>query len=39
MREFCGPSFKIYLAKSAQDYKEFTLGELLPESFGPDNLS
>ena len=33
MREFCKPSFKIYLAKSADDYKEFTLGELLPESF------
>ena len=39
MREFCKPSFKIYLAKSADDYKEFTLGDLLPESFGPDNLS
>ena len=39
MREFCKPSFKIYLAKSAGDYKEFTLGDLLPESFGPDNLS
>ena len=38
MREFCKPSFKVYLAKSADDYKEFTLGELLPESFGPDNL-
>lgn len=38
MREFCGDSFKIYLAKSADDYKEFTLGELLPESFGPENL-
>ena len=38
MREFCKDSFKIYLAKSAQDYKEFTLGELLPESFGPENL-
>lgn len=39
MREFCKPSFKIYLAKSADDYKEITLGDLLPESFGPDNLS
>lgn len=38
MREFCKPSFKIYLAKSATDYKEFTLAELLPESFGPENL-
>jgi len=39
LREFCDPAFKIYLAKSADDYKEYTLGELLPESFGPDNLS
>jgi len=39
MREFCKPSFRIYLVKSADDYKEFTLGDLLPESFGPDNLS
>ena len=39
MREFCKPSFKVYLARSADDYKEFTLGDLLPESFGPDNLS
>ena len=39
MREFCRPDFKIYLAKSADDYQEFTLGGLLPESFGPDNLA
>lgn len=39
MREFCKPSFKIYLAKSADDYKEYILGDLLPESFGPDNLN
>jgi len=38
MREFCNSSFRIFLAKSAEDYKEFTLGELLPESFGPENL-
>lgn len=38
MREFCKPSFKIYLAKSAGDYKEYTLEELLPESFGPENI-
>ena len=38
MREFCKPSFKVYLAKSANDYQEYTLGELLPESFGPENL-
>ena len=39
MREFCKSSFRIYLAKSADDYQEFTLGELLPESFGPENLA
>ncbi|MBQ5472570.1 MAG: cytidine deaminase [Treponema sp.] len=33
MREFCNPDFKIILAKSISDYKIFTLGELLPESF------
>ena len=33
MREFCNPDFKIILAKSITDYKIFTLGELLPESF------
>ena len=38
MREFCKPSFKIYLAKSSSDYQEFTLEDLLPQSFGPENL-
>ena len=39
MREFCDPAaFKIILAKSETEYKEFTLEELLPVSFGPDNL-
>lgn len=38
LREFCKPSFKIYLAKSGSDYKEYTLNDLLPESFGPENL-
>lgn len=33
MSEFCGPDFKIILAKSIDDYKIFTLAELLPESF------
>ena len=33
MAEFCNKDFKIILAKSADDYKIFTLGELLPESF------
>ncbi|WP_036611638.1 cytidine deaminase [Oribacterium sp. P6A1] len=39
MREFCDPeSFEIILAKSTGDYKIFTLAQLLPESFGPENL-
>lgn len=39
LREFCNPDeFKIILAKSVDEYKVFTLRELLPESFGPENL-
>ncbi|MEG1294580.1 MAG: cytidine deaminase [Clostridium sp.] len=39
MREFCNPkTFCIILAKSETDWKEFTLEELLPCSFGPENL-
>lgn len=39
MREFCDNDFIIVVAKSVDDYKVYSLGELLPESFGPDNLS
>lgn len=35
MREFCGPKFRILVGKSAEDYEEYTLEEILPESFGP----
>lgn len=39
MREFCEPSqFQIIVAKSEEDYRVMTLAELLPESFGPENL-
>ena len=38
MREFCDIEFEIVVARSVTDYKVYTLGELLPESFGPDNL-
>lgn len=39
MREFCNPkAFKVIVAKTADDYKVFTLDELLPESFGPEHL-
>ncbi len=33
MSEFCHKDFVVMLAKSEDDHKEFTLGELLPESF------
>lgn len=39
MREFCDNDFIIVVAKSVDDYKVYSLGELLPESFGPYNLS
>ena len=39
MREFCDPShMKVLIARSETDYKEMTLEELLPESFGPEML-
>ena len=36
MREFCKDDFKIILVKSEEEYKVFTLGELLPQSFWAD---
>ena len=39
MREFCDPkTFEIILAKSKTDYKVYTLEDLLPMGFGPENL-
>ncbi len=39
MREFADPgSFEVIVAGAAGEYRTFTLEELLPESFGPDNL-
>lgn len=39
LREFCDPkNMKVIVAKSLDDIKIFTLEELLPLSFGPDNL-
>lgn len=39
MMEFCSPkSFRILLAKSAEEYQEYTLSQLFPMGFGPDNL-
>lgn len=40
MMEFCNPeNFKIILATSREQYEIFTLKELLPLGFGPDNLA
>ena len=39
MMEFCNPdTFQILMAKSSEEYKQFTLKELLPEGFGPGNM-
>ena len=39
MREFVDPEkFIVIVARSEQDYKLYCLSELLPESFGPDDL-
>ena len=40
MREFCGSDFRIILAADhSKQIKEYTLSQLLPESFGPENLN
>lgn len=38
MREFGKENMEIIIAKSLDDYKITTLGEMLPDSFGPDHL-
>lgn len=39
LREFTDPSsFTVIVARTVDDYREYTLEELLPESFGPDHL-
>ena len=38
MREFCRTDFKIIMVKSEEEWKEYTLEQLLPEGFGPENL-
>ena len=39
MREFCNPkTFRIVLGRSNGEPRTHLLGELFPESFGPDNL-
>ncbi len=39
MMEFCNPqTFLIFCASSAENYKAYTLAQLLPKGFGPTNL-
>ncbi|MCM1190624.1 MAG: cytidine deaminase [bacterium] len=38
MREFCADDFRIIVAKSAADYKEYRLDELLPSGFGGESI-
>lgn len=39
MMEFCDPkTFHVYVAKNPEDYKEYTLEEMLPLGFGPADL-
>lgn len=37
IREF-GEDIKIIVAKNTEEYKKYTIRELLPESFGPEDL-
>jgi cytidine deaminase len=39
IREFAGPSAAIHIAGQEGVRRTFTLGELLPESFGPEHLA
>ena len=39
MREFCESDFEVIVGKSVNEYKVFRLDEILPNGFGPENLS
>ena len=40
MTEFCNyESFEIILAKSEEEFKVYTLKQILPEAFGPEDLN
>lgn len=38
IREFAGPDVKVHACSEKEVLLTMTLGELLPESFGPDNV-
>ena len=39
MAEFCDDSFEIIVAKSCDDFRSYTLSEILPERFSKNNIS
>lgn len=39
MAEFCGSDFVIYSAVSTEQFDKYTLGEILPKSFGKKDLA
>ena len=39
LREFAGPDVPVHVAGEQGLRRSFTIGELLPASFGPENLS
>ncbi|OGO88498.1 MAG: cytidine deaminase [Clostridiales bacterium GWF2_36_10] len=39
MAEFCSSDFKVIIGKSNGEIKSFTLGEILPFSFGPIDIT
>lgn len=38
MREFCSQDFTVIVGKSVKEYKVYTLEQILPDGFGPENL-
>ncbi|MDD6462574.1 MAG: cytidine deaminase [Clostridiaceae bacterium] len=38
MAEFCPPDFKVLVVTGKDSYKKYTLSELLPEAFTPENI-
>lgn len=38
MGEFCGEDFRIIVARSAEDFQEYRLGEILPFGFGGGSI-
>ena len=38
MSEFCDDEFIVIVAKSTEEYRVYTLPEILPDRFGPTNL-